>query len=104
MLHQGIVEVDQRFQLPGPTDVLLVRPLVLRDRAAVHSPEGLQPALAVDADVVVPAPAEKAADPRDRTEGIDPLGPRAALGMVDVEAVGQNDDAFVGQLDLHVRF
>ena len=77
-------------------------PLVGGYRAAVQSPERLEPPLAVEALVVLRAGAvQHAAESGDGAEGVGALGPGAPFRVVEVETVGEHDDALFGDLDVH---
>ena len=70
----------------------------------MQPPERLEPALAVDALIVVRAGAiQHAAEPGHGAEGVGALGPGAAFRMIEIETVGEHDDALLGDLDVQHR-
>ena len=67
------------------------------------APERLQPSLAInDGELVVLGLGEQAGHAGQGAERLQPLGPGAALGMLQAEAIGHPEDALFGEFDLHV--
>ena len=89
--------------LGGELHRIAALPLVGVGRARRHPPERLQAPLLVDQLVlVILGPREKSAHPRHRPERLDPFQPRAVLRQLQRRRIGQNQNPFLGQLDVHV--
>ena len=108
---QGELAVDDLDRLAVDVDPTNFRgdghgiaapPLIGGGRRNRDAPERLQPAFAVDdREVVFLGVVEQARDPRQGAERLQPLGPGAALGVLQAEPIGQPEDALLGEFDLH---
>ncbi len=79
-------------------------PLVKMVGMGSEAPEGLQAPFAIDQLIfLIFRLRDHAADLGQGAEGFGALGPGAAFRILQGEAVREEEDAFFGQLDVHVR-